>query len=175
MKSPYDQFNEPVVPTETTERTPWVWVLVVLLAGGLLFSVVNNKQPNNNDIIDYIDDDVVPPDDSEDEVIKVDLADSYVIRVYETEAYLQTPSMIKVLNDDSFWLNWFEEKKIRYFSFDPSSNPEQVESFIIAAKKHNVEPPFIMYGKDSKMLFVIPFDESVTTDKIKEMILSKGK
>lgn len=185
MKSPYQKFNPPeIATTQTIVGTgPVLPVNLILLCVVAFFAYLAfspSKDVTPVDPIDYIDDEPVKPDDDkkEEEVVvddKVELKGSYLVRVYETEADQQKPWMVKFFDDDSFWFDWVESKEMRIFTFDPGSNPEQSESFVVAARSRGIREPFVIHASGGKVLSVTAIEQSLTTDKLKEIVLSKGK
>lgn len=178
MKSPYDGFDKPKVSQGEIQTS---WLSPILLVVILLVLLYNGQQKQHDspkpddDKHDYIDD-VVPDDDKKQpDEEKVDLKQSYLIRVYETEADKQAAWLVNLLNDDSLWVDWLKSKEMRLYTFDAESNPEQAKSFVEAAKDHGVNEPFLMHCKSGKVLGVIPFEESLTSEKIKSFVTSKGK
>jgi len=179
MRSPYSQLPDDKHSRLAVIKSkfPWCKIIILLLVGWTIYSGVRDKNTPviNDDVIDYIDDDEQEEEEEEPNVIKVDIKGSYLIRVYETEADQQKPWMVKVLDTDSFWIDWLNSKGMCYYTFDVNSNREQAKSFIEAAEQHSLDPPFILHGKDGVMLSVIAFDKDATVANIKETVLSKSE
>lgn len=142
---------------------------VALLIFGAFFvyhKIVPNGPPSDDDTV------IVDPIDNDE---AVQLKDSYIVRVYESEAE-ETPTwMIKLLDADSFWFDWLNEQGMQYATIDPGSDKEKATTFLAAAKKRGIEPPFFLHAaKGGNVLSVTPFTESLTIDEYKS-ILKKGK
>jgi len=177
MRSPYAKVtktveDKTVTKTNTPDRSS---IVIAILSVLLCLSVYQlyfaaPLPPDDVIVIDDPEDEDKIPDEE-----KVSLQDSYLVRVYETEADEQEVWMVNFLDEDAFWLDWVKSKGMKYFTFDPSSNKDQASSFIEAASKRNVSPPFVMHAKAGKVLSVVALEQSVTVDELKEIILSKGK
>lgn len=169
MQSPFAQKQKTVTNVEPS-GTPWKTIIFLGLAlGGFCYWL--GASSGGGDVIDDDDIVIIDDDDQGDEDLgPVDLENSYLVKVYETEADEVPVWMVNILDDDAFWLDWLQENKMRMFHFDPDSNPEQAESFLTAAADKGVDPPFVMHAKGGKVLKVIPFEEDLTTDKIKTII-----
>jgi len=143
---------------------------ICVLLGFLFVNGCPRVNPTPNPTDDTV---IVEPDKDGSNIV---LADTYLVRVYETETQNMPASMVKMLNDDAFWIEWFNNQKMRYFTFDPTSNPEQAVSFISAAKKRNISPPFYMHvRKGGAVLSVAPIKADTTSADIKKTILLKAK
>lgn len=78
---------------------------------------------------------------------KVVLADTYIVRMYETESDKMPVWLVKLMDEDAFWNKWIPEQGMSYYTIDPTSNPKDAESFLEAAKKRNISPPCWLHCK----------------------------
>lgn len=188
MKSPYSQFNTSVekqTVEQTTKKQPFniKTLLVCLTVGYLVFVNLSGNGKVIDDEKEYIDDIVLPDDgDSKDkktepdkEKVVVDLKDSYLVRIYETEASSGDVWFVNFLNEDAFWFDWIKSKGMRLYTYDPGSNKEQSQTFVKAAESRGISEPFVIHAKNGKVLTVTAIDESLTIDKLKEIVESSGK
>jgi hypothetical protein len=170
---------QPSSGKDDTLRSLIALVLVFLLLfiasyGWLQFQDGERRVRPDNDTV-VIDDTTPEPQPQPDED-RVPLSDTYVVRVYETEADRQKAWMVQLLDDDSFWIDWFEQYGMEYFTIAAVNNPEQAESFLAAARMRDIEPPFYIHAKaGGKVLSIHPFKEGMTTDDVKQTLLEKAK
>ena len=172
--SPYQQ----QVVAKQSSSTFWLGVLVIVLIGFIYADqsgmIDRWNQPNDQTIVDPV------PNDNEQSAAKVKLSDTYIVRVFETEAGKQPVWLTKLLDDDAFWLGWAKgESKMNFHTFDPGSPDEpntQAESFLAVAAKNNIKAPFWIHAATGgKVLSNQPFSESVGTDGMKKIILSRAQ
>ncbi len=155
----------------------WVSVFALIIFVGsvwFMFSDSGNEPPI------YIDDDdptpiVIDEDNPPVDTDKVEFEGSYIVRVYQTETGKQTVPMIKLLDNDAFWMDWLKEKGVKFFTYDPD-NIAQSETFIKAAKANDVNVPFIMWCKGAgKVIDVYPWDDDLTAKSLQSKLEAKGK
>ena len=172
--SPYSQPE--VTKNEKPSNRGKFFVIGLVLVGIWLFSdnfkrVPPNPNPNDDTVVVDPDNNVKPDDKA-----IASLKDSYIVRVYETEADKQKAWLVKLLDADALWIDWIASQGMFITTLDPTSNPIQAESFLKAASARSIEPPFYLHAqKGGKVLNVVPFKEGMTTEDIKKSILSKVK
>ena len=116
----------------------------------------------------------IDPEPEKEATKKVALADSYVVRVYETEADQLSKEQVKFLNH-VWWLDWHDKNLKGRTSMDPGLEPDRVSSFVDYAKKNNVEVPFLIHAIAGKALSVTPMTDDLTVESFQETILSKAE
>lgn len=183
MQSPYGhptQHNQPVQQTSGNNNT---LILVIVLA--VLFYGYNqgwfDKKPvdprPNDDIVIVDPDEInVPPKPTDDEKKGQYAADeTYIIRIYESKDsnrdWLYGGEQI---GNQKFWLGELAERGIRLETFDPvdddgKPNPQAI-TYVEAAEKRNIKPPFWLHAHDRTVLSLTPFSEDVTVDTWRKII-----
>lgn len=165
-------------PEKPQSNLPW---LVIGIACFLLFQFLNNSWPFNGNSNQPRPDDnqeQVEPDDKDQTpkpaIDKPEAKDTYIVRVYETQADQAPVWLIKQIQNDKFWHGWVKsDKGMALETVDPDN--EQAKSFVAAAKKRGVDPPFWMHGHEGTVLSVTPFSETLAEDDWKKIILKSVK
>lgn len=170
----WSPYNQPKPVEEKSNRGKVILSIIAMLFGLWWYNAPTPPPPNPDDEVIVVD-----PDDKPkpiDDKAIASLKDTYVVRVYETEADKQKAWLVKLLDADSLWIDWFNTQGMSYHTIDPSSNASQAESFIAAAKKRNIDPPFFIHAKTGgSVINVIQFKEGMTVEDIKKSIQSKVK
>jgi len=140
MRSPYRETTREIAEDTRPKHYNRLWFQFVVLLVVLAFGWFLGRSGKEKEI-DYIDDnDIVivdpidPIDPIDDKKEKIDLKDSYLVRVYETEASETPVWFIELLDADSLWFDFIKANGMRLFTFDPDSD-NQAESFVNAAKQ----------------------------------------
>ena len=167
-----------VEPQAKSDMGFWLFLGCLVIAASLFFR--GGNLPFGNDNPPGPDDgkEQVEPDDKKGSA-KGDLSKTYVVRVYESGD--MPPWLVVNVRNDLFWKDFFAEKLggiDKLLSFDPkqdSENPEAA-SYIAAAAKKGVSPPFWLHATDSGDLIQCgPMSESEGVEQIKAKILGVGK
>jgi len=152
---------------EKSNNSAIILLIVFVLLFIFSFSLVRKSRvlPDGNDVV------VIDEDEQQ-----VDLKDSYIVRLYETEADKQPVWLVQLLDNDSFWIDWISSQEMRYFTLDPGSQVDQSQSFMEVAKKRNLKLPLWMHvAKGGKVISAKAFEESTTVEEIKKIVQRKGK
>lgn len=175
----YYPVGYPQQPDRPQSNLSWVMIGIVCF---LLFQFANNgwpfnqpdsnRQPDNQEQIVEPDDPAPKPEPSD----KLEAKDSFIARVYETEADKAPAWLVNQIQNDKFWHSWVKaEKGITLETAD--KDLAAAKTFVEAAKKRGIDPPFWIHGVTGKgiVLSVTPFSESLTEEDWKKIILKSVK
>lgn len=174
--SPYDQQVNNSKPNGTLG-----FLMGLIIIGLLAFiyahqtGLIDSQPQDKQQVVDPIDD----TEENSPSVDKVDIEDTYIVRIFETAADKEI-WLTKQINNEQFWIKWVADQGMKLHTLDPidgDGNPNpQAESFVKVAKDRGIESPFWMHVKNGgTVLTITQYKESVEEDTWKTIIKNSVK